>query len=107
MSYDATDSKEISVPDFIQPRDIRSYSDEELEALLEGIRFRRMQAAVVYSKTQEVKELAARVKLEAVIEKKLEKLAKKMQVVDKALEGMEKALNEVRAFRLQLGEEEI
>lgn len=95
------------VPNFITPTDISKWSDKEIDVLLDGIRYRRMQAHVIYSETQKTREIAAKVKLEGLIDKKLEKLRKAIDKVDVVLEKLELAVNEVRALRVQLGEDEL
>ena len=102
-----TETEQQVTPSFVDPTDITKWTDQEIEVLLDGIRFRRMQAHVVYTATLATKERAAKVKLEGLVEKKLEKLQKAMAKADEAFAKLEVVVNEVRALRLQMGEEEL
>lgn len=91
-------------PEFIQPRDMLTMSDVEIDALIDGVRTRRLNAANIYKETKRLRDRASSEKLLTVFEKKMEKLAKAIEATDKVLTRLEGAANEVRAIRLQLGE---
>lgn len=92
-----------SAPDFIQPRNLSDMSDDEIELLLEGIRVRRMSAKVLHDETIAIRDQARKLNLATGIEKKLEKLAKAIAAVDKHLDKLTAAANEVRQMRIALG----
>lgn len=92
-----------TAPEFVTPTDITHMSNEVIDALIEGIRHRRMQSRVIYERTKALKDEAANKKLEAQFEKKMEKLYEQLNKFEKHFEKLEKSANEVRALRLQLG----
>ncbi len=96
---------ETTQPEFHTPADISMWSDEQIDAALDVIRFKRMQTRVLYEKTMELKKLSELAKVEVVFNKKLEKLAKAINAFDKHIEKLEKVANEVRGLRLQMGQD--
>ncbi len=94
-------------PNYITPTDITMWSDEQIDTLLDGIRYRRMQTRVLYEKTQELKNAAHAAKVGDMFDKKMAKLAEAISKFDKHIEKLEKVANEVRALRLQMGERDM
>jgi hypothetical protein len=89
------------IPEFINPANVLEMDDEKLDALLEGLRFRRLEAQrqhqAIIRKKQQAESEAARAKLE----KKAEQFVKKYAMIGKHLEALEKYLNELRGLALQ------
>ncbi len=94
-------------PNFITPTNIGEWSDDLIDQFLDGVRYRRMQTRVLYEKTQELKNAAYAAKAGEMFDKKMKKLAEAIAKFDKHLEKLEKAANDVRALRLQMGEREM
>lgn len=94
---------EVEIPDFISPPDISSMSDAQLEQLLNLVRMRRMQSALVYEKTQLEKQAVAEGKARAQLEKKAEQVFNELDKVFKNLDKLELRVNELRALRIQAG----
>lgn len=94
-------------PQAITPVDISLLTNEEIDNMLEGIRFRRMQARVIYEETLKTKEVASRAKVGELIDKKCAQLKRAIDAMDKPMEKLEKIVNEVRALRLQMGEPDL
>lgn len=95
----------INSPEHIMPTDITKMSDEQVDALLDAIRLRRMDKGNLYKQTRKLRDQASKEKLLSQFDRKMTKLANTLDKVDKAIGMMEKAANEVRAMRLQLGED--
>lgn len=92
-------------PDFIDPANLNAYDDHEAEAMIEGIRVRRLHALHVYEQSQREAAERKHVVDIAALEKQHQMLAKDIERVSKALDALEKRVNRVRALRLQLGME--
>lgn len=86
-------------------RDITSYSDAELEKLVDDIRERRSRVAVQIGKLKTISAHHARERTEAALVKKAEKFINKLNKVDAAIVELENRLTEVLALRLQLGDD--
>lgn len=91
-------------PEFISPSHLSSMSNEEIDALLEGIRTRRMDKATLHKETKKLRDKANSSNLLKQFDSKMEKLLKAIEATDKVIEKLEKAANEVRFIRMQLGE---
>jgi hypothetical protein len=91
------------VPDFITRVDINQMNDEQLEALLSGIRERRMVAFIVYEQTLADKEQAATEKALVAIDKEITQILKCLDTLDKAFEKLETRINKLRGLRIQAG----
>ena len=92
-----------TAPEFITPHDIRSLSDEQIDAMIEVIRANRMAKFFVYQQTVAIKEQARDEKTRAALEKELDKCAKLFAQFDKKLDDLQQSVNKIRAWRLQLG----
>lgn len=91
-----------AAPQFIQPPDLTSMSDEEIDLILAGIRARRMESKAVYDETVAIRDAARKIGLEEKIEKRMDKLMKAIETVDKHVRKMEDAANEIRNWRLEI-----
>lgn len=91
------------VPDFITRVDISRMNDQQLDAMLETIRARRMTPILVYKQTQAEHALIQEAKVRERVEKKEQQIIKKLAVVDKHFEDLEKFVNELRGLRIQAG----
>jgi hypothetical protein len=98
-------SSEPDVPEFIRPADLLSMTNEQIDALIDGIRQRRLNAAHIYKETKRHRDKASGRNLLSQFEKRMLKLAKEIEKADKIIDSLEKAANDVRALRLQLGED--
>lgn len=94
----------LNTPEFIVPTDITKMTDEEIDALIDGIRLRRMDKSNLYKQTRKLRDKASSEKMLSQLDRKQSQLATALEKVDKALGNLEKKANEVRALRLQLGE---
>ena len=94
---------EVPIPDFITPQDITTMSDEQLEQMLNLIRVRRLQSAMIYENTKKQKEEVTAAKARAALEKKAEQVFTELDKAFKVLEKLELRVNELRALRLQGG----
>ncbi len=95
---------ETTQPEYTNPSDITTWSDDHIDKMLDGIRYRRMQYHQLYKQTMALKEKAKSQKIEAQFEKKMEQFSKELTKFDKYVERVEKYANDVRALRLQMGE---
>jgi seryl-tRNA synthetase len=86
-------------------RDITTYEDDELVALVDGIRERRLRVATAIGKAKRSTDIARREKIEAKLVKRYDQFVKKLERVDAALTDVEEKLAEILAIRLQLGED--
>lgn len=88
---------------FINPDNILKLTDDEIDAMLDGIRERRLRALRIYQEKEEEKEQKAYDKAAESLDNQRRLLAGNIDRVAKALEAMEKRINKVRALRLQMG----
>jgi len=93
----------VSIPEFIEPSDISKMSDEQLEQVLQLVRLRRMQSTLIYEQTQVQKQQIQDEKNYMRLDKAGIKVFTKMEKAFKALDDLELAVNEMRAWRLQSG----
>lgn len=94
---------EIDIPDFITPKSIATMSDDQLEQLLNLVRLRRMQSAMIYENTKREKEELAQDKARGQLDKKSEQVWNELEKVFKNLDKLELRVNEMRALRIQAG----
>jgi hypothetical protein len=85
-------------------RDIKSYTDDELVSLVDGIRERRLRVATSIGKLKVLSEAARREKTEAALVKKADAFHKKLLKVNELITEIENRLAEVLALRIQLGD---
>lgn len=93
----------VDIPDFITPPDITSMSDAQLEQVLNLIRMRRLQSAMLYEKTQQEKTQLEETKARMQLEKKAEQVFKELDRAFAILDKLELRVNEMRALRIQAG----
>jgi molecular chaperone GrpE (heat shock protein) len=79
-------------------------SVEQIEALVESMRERRMRSYTAYQLAQEAKKKMKEEKDKLRYEKILTMFQKKLDSVDKALDTMSKYLNEMKVMELVLGD---
>lgn len=91
------------VPEHITPRAIYQMNSDALEALLEGIRKRRLNAAKQHEAAMEAAKAVADDKARMQLLKQAEMLSNNLVRVEKALEAAEERVNKIRALRLELG----
>lgn len=94
---------EVDIPDFITPKDITTMTDDQLEQMLNLVRLRRMQSALIHQKTVQEKEQLAQDKARGQLEKKSEQVFTELERVFKNLDKLELRVNEMRALRIQAG----
>ena len=87
--------------DFIDPANLDEYNDDEAEAMIEGIRARRLHALHVYEMSQREAAEHKHVKDTTTLTKHCEMMAKEIERVTRALDALEKRVNKVRALRLR------
>jgi hypothetical protein len=83
---------------------IKEMSIEQIEALVESMRERRMRSYNAYEIAKAAKEKIKQEKDKARYEKVLEMLEKKVAVAEKAMDACTKYLNELKVMELVLGE---
>jgi len=93
----------VTIPEFIEPSDISKMSDEQLEQVLQLVRLRRMQSTLIYEQTQVQKQQIQDEKNYMRLDKASIKVFTKLEKAFKALDDLELAVNEMRAWRLQSG----
>lgn len=83
---------------------ILDMSDEQLEAMLDGIRERRLRLQRLYEEQLQARISNAVDKLDERINKQLDMLTKEVERCNNTLEKAEDRVNKIRAFRLQRGD---
>lgn len=92
-----------SIPEHITPKAIYQMNSDALDALLSGIRKRRLQAAQAHQEAMAAAKEAADDKARLSLLKQCEMCEGNITRVDKALEALEARINKIRALRLELG----
>lgn len=87
----------------ITPRALYNMTTEEMDALLDNIRNRRLSSVRQYEAAQKAAQEAADEKARLALFKQAEMCANNIVRVDKALEALETRVNKIRALRLELG----
>lgn len=93
----------VLLPDFVRPIDIIDMNDEQLEALLNLVRVRRLTSTMIYERTQEEKTELRETRAKEQLEVKCEQVWKELDRTFKNLEKLEQKINEMRALRIQAG----
>jgi len=93
----------VEIPDFIEPRDIMSMSDEQMDQILSLIRLRRLQAASKYEQTEREKTELSMSKARDALERKAAVVFKDLERTFAILDKLELHVNELRALRVQAG----
>ncbi len=96
-------SNAADVPSFISMEDIDKMDDEQLDAMLAAIRTRRMNSYSIYKKTREEKAVVTEKAVKAKIDKRCEMIIKKLNMIDKNMDDLERYVAELRGLRLQAG----
>lgn len=91
------------VPEFISKADIDKMTDEQLDDMIAAIRTRRMNSFAIYKKTKEDKQHVTDAALRVKIDKKCEMVIKKLNMIDKNMDDLERYIAEIRGLRLQAG----
>lgn len=91
-----------AVPEFIQPHDMRSMSDEELDALIAGMRERRLRMFHQWEASEREKREKQTVKVRLKLDKKWAQIDKAYAKANDDLDKLEKLIFEYRALRMQL-----
>lgn len=86
-------------------QDISTYTDDELAALVTGIRERRMRVATAVAKAVAHSAHLAREKLENQYEKRVKRFENKAIKIDTLLTELENLLPEILAIRIQMGDD--
>lgn len=94
---------EADLPDFISPPDISKMTDPQLEQMLNLIRVRRLQSAMIYEQTKAQKAAVAEGRALDMLEKKAEQVFKELERAFNVLDKLELRVNEMRALRVQAG----
>ena len=92
-------------PSFILPTDLNEISDEQLDTILEHVRTVRLLAHHRFNETKKLRNTADKMKLSTRYDRAMAALAKELDKFDKFEEKLTKASNDVRALRLQLGQD--
>lgn len=94
-------------PEFIMPVDISVLTREQVENIIAGLQDRRLKSVYLYNETSALKEQAEAANLEKQYETKLAKLNTQIGKIDKLIEAIKKAENEVNILRMMLNKEPI
>ena len=91
------------VPEHITPKAIYDMSSDELDAMLEAMRERRLTSVRIYeAAVKEAQELADE-KARAELQKQCDMCASNIERCQKADDALLTRVNKIRALRLQLG----
>lgn len=91
------------IPEHITPQAIYQMTDEQHEAMLDGLRNRRLNAVRVYEQAQKEAQELADDRARADLMKQCEMCENNISRVDKAIDALETRVNKIRALRMQLG----
>ena len=92
-------------PSFILPTDLNDLSDEQIDTILEHVRTQRLLAHHRFNETKKLRNTADKMKLSTRYDRAMNALAKELDKFDKYYDKLTKASNDVRALRLQLGQD--
>lgn len=92
----------MEVPEFVRPREMLQLSDEQVDALVEGMRERRLHAYKVYQEAERQKALIQNEKDQAKYAKMLEMFEKEHATAEKALTKLEERIKKIRAMSMDL-----
>lgn len=91
------------IPEFIKPSDISTFTDEQLDQLINLIRLRRLNSTLQYERTMREKEQLTMSKARDMLDKKCGQVFKEIDRALTVLEKLELRVNEMRALRIQCG----
>jgi hypothetical protein len=100
---DQAEEPVVLLPDFVRPVDIAEMNDEQLEALVNLLRLRRLTSTMIYERTQEEKQELRESRAKEQLDVKCEQVWKELERTLKNLEKLELKINEMRALRIQAG----
>jgi len=103
VATEEQDSDSSELPDFISPPTIASMSDEQLEKMLNLVRMRRLQSALIYERTQEENSQKLRDRASEALAKKSVQVFNELDRVFKNLDKLETRVIEMRALRIAAG----
>lgn len=92
-----------TIPEHITPQSIFDMSTDALDALLEGIRERRLSAARQHAEAVAAAKAVADDKARLQLLKQCEMLSNALMRLETQIENIETRVNKVRALRLELG----
>lgn len=92
-----------STPEHITPAALYDMSGDDIDAMLERIRERRLSAVRQYEEAMAAAKQASDAKARTSLLKQCDMLAKKITSVNKAIDIMDDRVNKIRALRLELG----
>lgn len=90
-------------PEHITPANIFQLDGDQLDALIENIRERRMSSVRMHEAAVKAAQEAADEKARMALMKQCDMCVNNITRVDKALEALEQRVNKIRALRLELG----
>lgn len=102
-TLDQAEDDKVLLPDFVRPVDIADMDDEQLEALLNLLRLRRLTSTMIYERTQEEKSELRETRAKEQLTVKCEQVWKELERTLKNLDKLELKINEMRALRIQAG----
>ncbi len=86
----------------VMPKSIKDYSLDELDALIDTIRERRLKSVRIYEESEKLRHLARIEGLEVQYDKQLEMFRKELERVDKHIDRLELRTLKLRAIRLEI-----
>jgi outer membrane murein-binding lipoprotein Lpp len=98
------DMSEDDVPNFITPKSIATMSEEELDKLIEDIRLRRTNVALMVAEAQSASKRLSGTAVSAKIDKLATQLVNKLAAIDKHIDAVFDYNTKIRALRLQAGD---
>lgn len=98
-----TDVTQDDVPEHITPAALYKMTGDEVDALVERLRTRRLDSVRQFEASQKAAQEAADEKARLQLMKQCEMCANNLNRVDKALDALETRVTKIRALRLELG----
>lgn len=93
----------VLLPDFVRPMDIMNMDDEQLDALLNVLRVRRLTSTMIYERTMEEKQELRESRAKEMLDAKCAQVFTEIERTLKVLDKLELKINEMRALRIQAG----
>jgi len=91
------------IPEFIKPADISTFTDDQLDQLINLIRLRRLNSTLLYERTMREKEQLTMSKAREQLDRKCVQVFNEIERAFNTLEKLELRVNEMRALRIQAG----
>lgn len=89
--------------EWIDPKNIISMTEEQVDKMMEGIRERRLIAVQTYNQIMAEKERVREERARESLESQAKMLEGNIARVDKALAALDKRVDKIRALRIQVG----